>query len=131
MKLAGHTLSKLFLGYVVYTNAEVAAINTVNRSQPFNALPVDSGSSSSVCWAAVFAGAIAAAALSLIMLILGTGLGLSSVSPWAFNGISASTFGISAIAWITLTQLQLPLPIIILLAFCIFKQSKLSGWVKS
>ena len=105
MKLSGNDLSKLILGQAMYTNAEVAAINTVNRSQPSNALPVDSGNSSPVCWAAIFAGAIAAAALSLIMLILGTGLGLSSVSPWALSGISASTFGISAIAWITLTQL--------------------------
>ena len=64
-----------------------------------------SGTSSAVSWGAIFAGAIAAAALSLILLILGTGLGLSAVSPWAPNGISAGTFGVSAIAWITVTQL--------------------------
>ena len=64
-----------------------------------------SGTSSGVSWAAIFAGAIAAAALSLILLILGTGLGLSAVSPWAPNGISAGTFGVSAIVWITVTQL--------------------------
>ena len=56
-------------------------------------------------WAAIFAGATAAAALSLVLLILGTGLGLSAVSPWAPKGISAEGFGISAIIWITLTQL--------------------------
>ena len=60
---------------------------------------------SAVSWSAIFAGAMAAAALSLIMLILGTGLGLSSVSPWAMSGISAGTFGVAAIAWITFTQL--------------------------
>lgn len=59
---------------------------------------------SAVSWSAIFAGATAAAALSLIMLILGTGLGLTSVSPWAMRGISAGTFGVVAIAWITFTQ---------------------------
>jgi len=61
--------------------------------------------SSAVSWSAIFAGAAAAAALSLILLILGTGLGLSSVSPWAHSGISATTFGISTIIWVTATQL--------------------------
>lgn len=63
------------------------------------------GAAGVVSWAAIFAGAIAAAALSLILLILGTGLGLSAVSPWAPKGISAETFGVSAIVWITVTQL--------------------------
>src|SRR5215510_9656349 len=60
---------------------------------------------SAVSWGAVFAGAAAAAALSLILLLLGTGLGLSSVSPWATEGIDASTFGVSSIVWITFMQL--------------------------
>lgn len=60
---------------------------------------------SAVSWGAVIAGAVAAAALSLILLILGIGLGLSSVSPWRFEGISATTFGISTIVWLTVTQL--------------------------
>jgi hypothetical protein len=63
------------------------------------------GHASAVSWGAIIAGAAAAAALSLIMLILGTGLGLSSVSPWANNGIDAKTFGVSTILWLTLTQL--------------------------
>lgn len=58
-----------------------------------------------VSWGAVFAGAAAAGALSLILLLLGTGLGLSSVSPWAAEGIDASTFGVSSILWITFMQL--------------------------
>ena len=33
------------------------------------------------------------------------GLGFSSVSPWAREGISASTFGTTTILWLTLTQL--------------------------
>lgn len=61
--------------------------------------------SSAVSWGAIVAGAAAAAALSLIMLILGAGLGLSSVSPWSFEGISATSFGVSTIVWLTVTQL--------------------------
>ena len=60
---------------------------------------------SAVSWGAIVAGAAAAAALSLILLILGTGLGLSAVSPWAHEGIGATTFGVSTILWVTLTQL--------------------------
>ena len=60
---------------------------------------------SGVSWAAIFAGAAGAAALSLILLILGTGLGMSSVSPWSQNGVSATTFGASTIIWLTITQL--------------------------
>ena len=67
--------------------------------------PNNTQSSSAVSWSAIFAGAAAAAALSLILLILGTGLGLSSVSPWAHSGISATTFGITTIIWVTATQL--------------------------
>lgn len=60
---------------------------------------------SAVSWSAILAGATAAAALSLILLLLGAGLGLSSVSPWAHKGISGSTFGISTIVWLTVTQI--------------------------
>jgi hypothetical protein len=60
---------------------------------------------SAVSWGAIVAGAAAAAALSLILLILGIGLGLSSVSPWAHYGVSAATFGVSTILWVTFTQL--------------------------
>jgi hypothetical protein len=59
---------------------------------------------SAVSWGAILAGAAVAAALSLILLMLGTGLGLSSVSPWAYNGVNAMTFGVSAILWLTFTQ---------------------------
>ena len=58
-----------------------------------------------VSWAAILAGATGAAALSLILLILGTGLGLSSVSPWVSEGVSAQTFGASTIVWVSFTQL--------------------------
>lgn len=51
-------------------------------------------------WGAILAGAAAAAALSLILLALGSGLGLSSVSPWSYEGASASTLGVAAIVWL-------------------------------
>jgi hypothetical protein len=60
---------------------------------------------SGVSWGAIFAGAAGAAALTYILIILGFGLGLSVVSPWSFDGASATTIGISTIAWITLTQI--------------------------
>ena len=60
---------------------------------------------SAVSWSAIVAGAAATAALALVLLMLGTGLGLSSVSPWAYSGVSATTFGVSSILWLTFTQL--------------------------
>lgn len=51
--------------------------------------------SSGVSWAAVAAGAIAAAALTLLLIAFGAGIGLSAVSPWSDSGVSASTFKIS------------------------------------
>ncbi len=58
-----------------------------------------------VAWSAVLAGAAAAAALSLILVVLGVGLGLSSVSPWSGQGLSAASFGVSTILWLTFAQL--------------------------
>jgi hypothetical protein len=60
---------------------------------------------SAVSWAAIFAGAVAMTVLFLLLLMLGTGLGLSSVSPWSSKGISATTFGVSAVIWLIITQL--------------------------
>lgn len=57
---------------------------------------------SAVAWCAVFAGAVASAALSLILLFLGSGLGLTMISPWGNEGISATGFGVSSILGITI-----------------------------
>lgn len=62
-------------------------------------------STSAVSWGAIAAGAAGAAALSLILLILGVGLGLSTLSPWANAGVSATTLGVTTIVWLTVTQL--------------------------
>lgn len=80
----------------MYTSSDPTRINTDD-----NSLNDIHPASSAVSWAAIFAGATAAAALSLILLILGTGLGMSSISPWAQEGVSATTFGVSTIIWIT------------------------------
>ena len=66
---------------------------------------VDSQHRSGVSWAAIFAGAAAAAALSLILVVLGAGLGFAATSPWADEGASAQTLGVSAIIWLLLTQI--------------------------
>jgi len=58
---------------------------------------------SGVSWAAIFAGAVSAAVLSLIMALLGSGLGFSTLSPYEDH--SAAVIGVSAILWISLTQL--------------------------
>jgi hypothetical protein len=50
---------------------------------------------SGVSWRAIVAGAIAAAALTLVLSALGAGLGLSSISPWADAGVSATTFKVA------------------------------------
>ncbi len=47
---------------------------------------------SGVSWAAVAAGAVAAAALTLLLVSFGAGLGLSAISPWSNFGVSAPTF---------------------------------------
>jgi hypothetical protein len=85
---------------------QVSEPNRIFMPMENTALPIlaTTKHDTAVSWNAVFAGAAAAAALSLILLILGTGLGLSSVSPWSSAGISAATFGISTILWITITQ---------------------------
>jgi hypothetical protein len=60
---------------------------------------------STISWAAVLGGAAAAAALSLILLALGVGLGLSSISPWSYQGASATTLAAGTIIWLLVTSL--------------------------
>ena len=87
------------------TNAAIAAAYAPDTPYSSQSASAPSSAFSAVSWSAIFAGAVAAAALSLILLILGTGLSLSAVSPWTpTSGISASSFGVSAIVWITATQ---------------------------
>ena len=78
-----------------------------SRASTADAAPVlsDAAPVHSICWGAVLAGAAGAASLALILLMLGVGLGLSSVSPWSSEGISAETFGVASILWLTFMQL--------------------------
>lgn len=55
-------------------------------------------------WGAVIAGAVCAAAVSLIMVAIGSGLGLTMVSPWAREGVEASTFAVSTAVWLIVMQ---------------------------
>ena len=83
-------------------------ITTVEVHKSEAVLPPADGfpnSASAVSWGAIFAGAAGAAALSLILFVLGTGLGFSAISPWANEGVSAKTLGISGILWLTLTSI--------------------------
>ena len=84
---------------------DVAAIDIHSRSPQTTHSDFVGVHASGVSWSAILAGAASAAALSLILLLLGVGLGLSAISPWAYEGASAATIGVSTIAWITITQL--------------------------
>jgi hypothetical protein len=68
-----------------------AAVRTDNAFRPEENV-VPEAMWSGLSWASIAAGAVAAAALTLALLALGAGLGLSSISPWADSGVSASTF---------------------------------------
>jgi hypothetical protein len=59
---------------------------------------------SAVSWAAIVAGAVAAAATTLILVLLGSGIGLSVISPWYGAGVTATTLGVSAVIWIVVVQ---------------------------
>jgi len=61
---------------------------------------------SEVSWGSVAAGAVVAASLSLALLALGAGLGLSSVSPWADSGVSATTFKTGAGIYLVLVAVM-------------------------
>jgi hypothetical protein len=67
-------------------STEFLAVETIEET----GIPTQPG----VSWAAIAAGAVAAAAFSLLLVAFGAGLGLSAVSPWSDSGVSASTFSI-------------------------------------
>lgn len=77
----------------------------ISTPDTFASAAQDSSSHSGVSWGAIFAGAAGAAALALILILLGFGLGFSAISPWANEGISAKSLGISTVVWLALTQI--------------------------
>ena len=77
----------------------------IEHTQYPSAIRHDASTHSGVSWAAIFAGATAAAALSQLLLMLGAGLGFSTMSPWAGEGLGAKGLGVSAIIWLAVTQI--------------------------
>src|SRR4051812_37920687 len=59
---------------------------------------------SAVAWGAIFAGAVGAAATSIILLGLATGLGLTVVSPWNGEGVSAKALTVGAVIAMVVVQ---------------------------
>jgi len=49
-----------------------------------------------VSWGAVIAGGVVACAVTLFLLAFGVGVGLSTISPWSNEGVSATTFKVGA-----------------------------------
>jgi hypothetical protein len=62
------------------------------------------GSPSGTSWGAILGGAFVIAAISLLLLALGAGFSLSTISPWPYAGVSATTFGVISIIWIVVIQ---------------------------
>lgn len=58
-----------------------------------------------ICWSAVFAGAFAALGLSVVLIVLGSAFGFGAMSPFAGDGLSATTIGVVTILWLILTQI--------------------------
>lgn len=61
-------------------------------------------STSSVAWAAIVGGALAAVAATVILMALGSGLGLASVAPWPYAGASLKTFTAMTAIWLIVVQ---------------------------
>jgi hypothetical protein len=55
-------------------------------------------------WGPIIAGALGAAAISFVLFAFGAALGLSSVSPYPYRGLSASTFFIVAALYMAMVQ---------------------------
>jgi uncharacterized membrane protein len=56
-----------------------------------------------VSWAAIVAGAFAAATLTVVLVLLGSGLGLSMVSPWS-GGAGLTAVAVSTAVWLVVVQ---------------------------
>ena len=61
-------------------------------------------SPSAVSWAAILAGAVTAAVTSFVLIAIGSGLGFASISPWASEGLSATSFTVIAAIWLIVVQ---------------------------
>ncbi|MGE3541243.1 MAG: hypothetical protein AB7N91_27895 [Candidatus Tectimicrobiota bacterium] len=61
-------------------------------------------SRSYVEWGAVLGGAFVVVALSFLFFTFGTAIGLSVISPWASEGVSATTLGFGAAFWFIVVE---------------------------
>ena len=86
-------MSGLETDFTKHFNAESTQRNSKNLSNV-----------SAVTWSAIFADTVATTALTLLLMILGLGLGMSLISLWSGEGISANTLGITAIVWLAFTH---------------------------
>jgi hypothetical protein len=57
--------------------------------------PAAESGSSAVSWGPIIAGSVAATAITLLLTLFGSGFGLTMVSPFASEGVSATTFAVS------------------------------------
>ncbi len=62
------------------------------------------GNQSAASWGAILAGAFVATSMSLVLVSLGIGFEFASVSPWNGQGISVTTFSVTAAIWLIVTQ---------------------------
>jgi hypothetical protein len=59
---------------------------------------------SAASWGAIFAGAVVAISAFLVLLTLGAGIDFASISPWAGQGVSSTTFNVMTAIWLIVTQ---------------------------
>ncbi len=62
--------------------------------------PTFEDASSAVSWKAIFVGATASLAVTMILIAFGIGVGFTVISPWGDQGVSATTFTVSAAVYL-------------------------------
>lgn len=80
------------------------ALTPVELTHPHSEISNLESSRSSVSWAAIVGGAVAASAATLVLVSLGSALGFASVSPWSGAGASLTALGVGAAIWLVVTQ---------------------------
>jgi hypothetical protein len=58
--------------------------------------PTFEDADSAISWKAIIAGAVASLAVTMILIAFGIGVGFTVISPWSGQGVSATTFTVSA-----------------------------------
>ncbi len=62
--------------------------------------PTFEDAGSAVSWKAIFAGATATLAITMILIAFGIGVGFTIISPWGDQGVSATTFTVTAAVYL-------------------------------